>query len=293
MSIWYNIDMLIRKNKTYYCSVHQSEHEPKTIDHFRKECKRWGIKVKGNECPIYAFMEREAKSGLSAVDNKCSVHTKDCTKNDWPPSIDLMLTKLPSSEEEGYSKGLMGFVANRCFSNMNQSGLVYAVVSSYKEDKNRPWEIAKTFQDAGFSFVDTIIWFKSKFTPTQGSKRLNNIYDYVFMFSKGDGYHLNREGIAYLKDRMGDGEKVEEHLCPGNLWKVKVDEKDQISYELAKVVTTLANVIPKSLVVDPFMGSDSVLRISLENSYNFWGCEPDRAKLNKHTKLIKKFKKGS
>jgi DNA modification methylase len=141
------------------------------------------------------------------------------------------------------------------------------------------------FKSAGFKFIDTIIWEKNKFIPTQGSKRLNNVYDFIFQFSKGDSYHLDRESIAYLRtDRDSD------YACAGNIWKIKVDDKDTLPQELVSCIIKLSNILPNSLIVDPFMGNGSTLKTALEMGHSYWGCEADTDAFKTCQKIIRDFK---
>jgi len=207
----------------------------------------------------------------------------------WPMNVGALITKFPSIKKEGYSKGLAGFIANQAYQHMNINSLAYVLTSSLKEDKMRPFKIATTFTEAGFKFIDTIVWVKNKFTPTQGAKRLNNVYDFIFMFSKGDNYHLNRKSIAYLKNQFEEDANAN-YLCAGNTWRVKVSEKDVTPVELAECCIKLSNLLPNSKIIDPFMDHGSVLKAALDHGHSFWGCEQDKIKFKKCKKVVKQYR---
>ena len=259
---------------TVWCDYHGIDHDLQLI-------KRFSAKYPANNhrCPIELAME--IQSGVFLLEPEYTIIPKICTEAQWPQNIDLLITKLPATEKNGFSTGLVGFVANRTFQNMNNNSLAFIIMSSFKEQKDRPHQIIEIFKQAGFQFIDTIVWEKNKFIPTQGAKRLNNVYDFIFMFSKGDNYHLDRESVAYLK---GDDEN---YLCPGNVWKIKIDEKDTIPQELTDCIIKLAHLLPNSLIVDPFMDTGNILKSVLDNKHSFWGCESNTLKFKRCQKVIK------
>ncbi len=263
-------------NNKIYCEHHQTFHDLELIERFAAKTNKLGDK-----CPIAAAME--VNEGSYIFEPEYTILHKAPTEVKWPVNIDFLLTKLPSTEKEGFSPGLIGFIANRAYQSMNNNSLAYIVVSSYKEQKERPYQIVEIFKSAGFEFIDTIIWSKNKYTPTQGGKRLNNVYDFVFQFSKGENYHLNRESIAYLRKEEGD------YLCAGNIWHIKVDEKDSVPRELVDCAIKLSNLIPNSLIADPFMGSGAVLQAALNNQHSFWGIETDQLKYKRCQKIVKDY----
>jgi DNA modification methylase len=260
-----------------WCEFHQIEHDLELVE-------RFAAKVGHAQCPIAAAMEMQ--SGVFSLQPTYEIIPRMPTETvRWPMNIDLMVTKLPSTEKEGYTQGLVGYIANRCYQNMNANSLAYVIVSSFKEEKRRPFKVVEIFEQAGFTFVDTIIWEKNKYTPTQGGKRLNNVYDFIFQFAKGDNYHLDRESIAHLrKDGAGD------YLCAGNIWRIKVDEKDSLPKELVDCILKLSNLLPDSTIVDPFMDTGATLKAALEGQHSFWGCEPDPLKFKRCTKVVKEYR---
>ena len=270
-----------------WCPYHQTEHDPELIEQFAEQCNRLNITM-GDECPIKLIME--SPNQLNVLEPQYQIFNKDCTQIEWPENIDLLFTRLPATEKEGFTRGLAGFVANKAFHSMNNNTIAYILVSSFKEEKVRPYMIVDIFSSAGFNFIDTIVWVKNKFIPTQGSKRLNNIYDFIFMFSKGENYHLNRESISHLKNRIDMDDSNGEYLCGGNVWKIKVDDRDFVPFELVENAVKLSNLLPNSLVVDPFMGSGATVKVALNHLHSFWGCEPDPQRYKRCKRVIREYR---
>lgn len=231
-------------------------------------------------------MSDELEQYMEILTPEYNLINKSCTETEWPQHINLLITKFPATEKEGFSKGLVGYVANRAYQNMNNNSLLYIITPSYKEDKTRPFSIVEIFEKAGFKFVDTIPWVKNKFIPTQGSKRLNNVFDFIFMFSKGDNYHLDRSSISYLRNKLSISND-EDYLCSGNVWIIPVEDRDVVPVELIECCIKLSNLLPNSTIVDPFMNSGSSLIASINNGHSFWGCEIDKNKVSKCKKIVK------
>ena len=217
-----------------------------------------------------------------------TIHPKKCTGVTWPLNADLFITHLPSSEKDGYSTGLVSFIANRAYFSLHNNALAFVIISSFKEEKDRPYKVIDIFASAGFKFVDSIIWLKNKCSSIPGSKRLNNVYDFVFMFAKGNNYHLNRGAVSHLKNRL-DTDNENEYLCPGNVWKIKVDDVNYIPTELVENLINVSNLIPNSLIIDPFMSSGVTLKTALDMGHSYWGTESDAKKYNQCKSIVKKF----
>lgn len=267
-----------------WCKYHQADHDIELVKQFEEQCQRLKIPLE-DDCPIKTIMENPTR--LDVLEPSYLLLNEECTSVSWPENIDMFFTRLPSTEKEGYAKGLVGYIANRAYFNMNNNSLAFVLISSLKEEKQRPFSIIDSFTTAGFNFIDTIVWVKNKFIPTQGSKRLNNVYDFVFMFSKGENYHLDRESISHLKNRL-DAEETNQYLCGGNVWKIKINDNESVPVELVDSVIKLSNILPNSLIADPFMADGATLQAAMNGMHSFWGCEKDLQKYSKCKKIIKK-----
>lgn len=267
------------------CSKHNTVHPDNIYDSFLSQCKKHKVVLKDDDCAIEAILENE--NGVTPIAPEYNLFNKSPTEvKNWPSNIDLMITRFPDDSD---SKGVVGYIANQAYQHMNSNALVYIMASAFKEEKNKPFQIVEIFINAGFIFIDTIIWVKNKFIPTQGAKRLNNIYDFVFMFGKGDNYHLNRSSVASLKNKL-DSETndsgSEDYICPGNVWKIKINDKDATPVELIDSIIKLSNLLPNSTIIDPFMDTGTVLKCALSFDHSFWGCEPDALKFKKCKKIL-------
>ena len=192
---------------------------------------------------------------------------------------------MPNTILKGYNKGIAGFIANKSFGALNNNTLAFVIVSSLKEDKLRPYEIIQAFTAAGFKFIDTIIWVKNKVAQTQGGKRLNNSFDYILMFAKGTNYHLNRQIIASIRNRIDNNNN--DYICPGNVWKIPISREFIIPAELIQSIIKLANLIPNSMILNPFAEDGVVLKVANEMGHSYFGTEKNKKLYQKCKRIIK------
>lgn len=249
------------------------------MDDFVRKCKTLGIPVESGDCAIAAAMEGNLKP---LVRGEHTLVNDSCHLSEWPVNISLVVTRVPAPDKDG--DAILRVMATQAYYHMSPNSLVYLIVNSCKDQKTRPWEIISTMQAAGFRFIDNIIWIKDKFTPVQGGKRLNNVYDNILMFSKGDNYHLDRKAVSHLRNRIFKDAK--NHLCPGNVWFIPSEDRDVIPDELIQTIFDVSNVFPESCVADPFMLDGAILRVSVKNSLSFWGCEKNKERFQTCKRIL-------
>lgn len=199
-------------------------------------------------------------------------------------SIDLIVTSPPYKKQDGFSLNLMKDVAHGCYRVAKQNTLCFINFGHLAYTKNRPFEVANRFVQAGFNWVDTITWVKTQFSPVQGEKRLNNVTEFIFMFSKGVDYTLNRLaiGVPYAdKSNVGRYSDVDMR-CGGNIWimpyetiqrKEQKSHPDRFPLELPLRCIRLANIPSGAVVLDPFMGSGTTAVAAVQEGKQFLGFE--------------------
>ena len=132
------------------------------------------------------------------------------------------------------------------------------------------------------------IWGNSDWNlPGKRSEvNLVNSHDYVFHFCNGDVWKIDRMPVRrYLK-------VPDEVNCMGNLWKVEVGSLDDAySVDLADLLIRLADILPASLIFDPFGNSSALIKVALKLGHSAWIFEKDSKKFVKYNKLIKDLSK--
>jgi len=206
-------------------------------------------------------------------------------------SVDLIVTSPPYKDIDGFSYETLSFVLRECSRVLKKDRLMFINFGHLANHKHRPFRVAELCEHFGFTWVDTIVWAKhldgqGQFTPTQGDKRLNNLWEPIFMFSKGNKYSLDRMaiGVPYTdKSNVERWEGVEEDLrCRGNLWfipyetiqkKTQKTHKDRFPPSLPLWCIKLAGLPKKSMVLDPFMGSGTTLYAAHDEDHDAVGYE--------------------
>ena len=155
------------------------------------------------------------------------------------------------------------------------------------------------FLDIGFRLHDTMIYMKSG-SPYPGNVRYKNVFEYMFVFSKGKPKTINiikdqknkwPEGSwGKRTERQKDGELITKPVDINkygertNIWYYRVGAgfttKDKYAFgHPAMFPEKLAGDQIKSwskegdLVYDPFMGSGTTAKMAIKNNRNFVGSE--------------------
>lgn len=167
---------------------------------------------------------------------------------------------------------------------LRPNSLFYLNFGHLAADKARPWWLQSMALDQGFNYVDTITWVKKQFSPIQGDKRLNNLTEFIFQFSKGTDYHLDRLSIGVpYEDKSNIGRYSDQDLrCGGNVWIIPYEtiqrsgqklHPHRFPVELPKRCIKLSNIPDGAIVLDPFMGSGTTARAAIELGKQFIGFE--------------------
>ena len=214
---------------------------------------------------------------------ECVTGIKELIAND---SVDLIITSPPYKEQDGFTWNLIEDVANECFRVLKNNSLCFINFGHLAGYKSRPFLVALEFEKAGFCWVDTVVWAKNHYTPLQGNKRLNNLTEFIFMFSKGSKYELDRLsiGIPYT-DKSNIGRYNDRDLrCGGNFWQIPYEtiqnktqklHKDRFPIGLPEKCIKLSNIFELSWVFDPFAGSMTTGVACMKLGMNFIGFEID------------------
>lgn len=198
--------------------------------------------------------------------------------------VDLVVTSPPYKNCDGYSEDTMRRVFYECFYVMKRNALMFVNMGYLQEDFHRPFRTAALIEKIGFQPRETFIWLKNHFKPLGGKKRVNNLYEFIFMFSKGNDFELDRlaVGVPY-KDksnvkRFANGRDLR---CAGNVWHIDYPtiqrSKDKIHHdmfpvELPERCIKLAR-LKNGLVFDPFSGSSTTGESAIKTGNNYLGVD--------------------
>ena len=242
-------------------------------------------------------------------------------------SIDLVLTSPPYDDLRTYNKFVTGNktefngysfpfedIAKELYRITKPGGVVVWVVgdaTNKGSETGTSFRQALFFKECGFDLYDTMIYQKTG-TPFPQKDRYNQIFEYMFIFSKGKPKTFNpvmKKNITAgavrnsRKFRNAEGEMipgfngkpVNEWGVENNIWVIRngmyKSSKDIVAFEHPAIFPeelALKHIISwtleNDLVYDPFMGSGTTAKCSIQLNRNWIGSEID----NDYYELIKK-----
>lgn len=198
-------------------------------------------------------------------------------------SIDLVITSPPYKDSDNYSPELICNVFNEVYRIQKKDTLLFLNFGHLAEDKLRPFRVALMIEALGYKLAETFVWVKNHYTPIQGSRRVNNLTEFIFMFFKGNMPKLDRLSIGVpYKDKSNIGRYSNNDLkCGGNVWHInyptiqKSDDKlhnDRFPEELPERCIKLCDYEINN-ILDPFMGSGTTGVVANRFGINFYGVE--------------------
>lgn len=213
--------------------------------------------------------------------------------------IDLTVTSPPYDNLREYNGNISQWsfekfqqIAKELFRITKPGGVVVWVVgdSTVKGSETcTSFKQALWFRECGFNLHDTMIYEKnsSTFPARANSSRYTQIFEYMFIFSKGKPLHAHlicdkQNKWAGFKDFSGKLKNPVPKFSPRtNIWKFTTSFNDKTGHP-AVFPEHLANdhIISWSnkhdIVFDPFMGSGTTGKMALLNNRSFIGFEIDK-----------------
>jgi site-specific DNA-methyltransferase (adenine-specific) len=208
------------------------------------------------------------------------------------------------TEFNGYSFPFE-LIAKELFRIVKPGGVVVWVVgdaTNKGSETGTSFRQALYFKECGFDLYDTMIYQKTG-TPFPQKDRYNQTFEYMFVFSKGKPNTFNpvmkKNATAGAvrhsrKFRTADGEMkpgfngkpINEYGIENNIWLIKngmnKSTKDLVAFEHPAIFPeelALKHIISwtkkNDIIYDPFMGSGTTAKASIQLERNWIGSEID------------------
>lgn len=134
-----------------------------------------------------------------------------------------------------------------------------------------PWMIAFALQADGWYLRSDIIWYKPNCQPESVKDRPTRSHEYVFLLSKNEKYQYNHQAI---KEPRTDGKGLRNKRT---VWSINTEPfKDAHFAVFPKELVRqcmLASSDGNSVILDPFLGSGTVMQVASELGRKCTGIE--------------------
>lgn len=240
-------------------------------------------------------------------------------------SIDLVMTSPPYDNLRSYNGNIEQWsfekfksIANELYRIVKNGGVIVWIVADQTKnytESGTSFKQALYFKDIGFKLYDTMIWQKPSASSIGSLRRYENVFEYMFVFSKGRPKTVNlirdkpnkckgdksggavRDFDGTIKKANKPRKRIAEYGRRGNIWKIAtVASYHESTGHPAQYPVQLAtdHIISWSnendTVLDVFMGSGSTGVACLNTGRKFIGIELDKEYFNIAEKRINKVK---
>jgi site-specific DNA-methyltransferase (adenine-specific) len=241
-------------------------------------------------------------------------------------SVDLVVTSPPYDNLRDYKGYSFEFekIAQELYRVVKTGGVVVWVVGDATIKGNETgtsFKQALYFKEIGFNLHDTMIWDKGSaaYPASHKSVRYSNIFEYMFVFSKGRPKTINlikdkknlwggSESFGETSERQKDGNikirgkrTVAEYGYRNNIWRQDCGWMKSYTEKFLKGhpaifpeniakdhILTWSN--KEDLVYDPFMGSGTVAKMAIVTGRKYIGSEISKEYCELAEKRIKDLK---
>ena len=220
-------------------------------------------------------------------------------------SIDVIITSPPYNRGKAYSSDsgeihddkmeeqeYLSFLKNiwrECFRVAKKSAVFYLNIGDSAFDQGISEKVAISAEMASWTRIQDIIWVKSflgkgHYTPSGGNRRLNNIWEHIYLFVKNKNeYKIEPKaiGIPYT-DKSNIGRYSDTDLRdPGNVWLIpylkttgaSIKKGHEAPFPIGLPYKCIKMVPNVKTVLDPFGGTCSTLAACLNLGVNGYAYE--------------------
>jgi len=220
-------------------------------------------------------------------------------------SIDVVITSPPYNRGKTYSSdngeihddkmedaeyySFLTTIWSECYRVAKKSAVFFLNIGDSAGDQGKSEEVAKSAENASWKRIQDIIWVKSflgkgHYTPSGGNRRLNNLWEHIFLFAKNTKeYKIDPKaiGIPYT-DKSNIGRYSDTDLRdPGNVWLIPytkttgatIKKGHEAPFPIGLPYKCIKMVPNVETVLDPFGGTCSTLAACLKLSVKGYAYE--------------------
>ena len=213
-------------------------------------------------------------------------------------SIDLTITSPPYDDLRDYKGYAFDIkkVVKELYRVTKRGGVCVWVINDRIKNGSKTltsFRHALLFQDVGFNVNDVMIWNKTNPMPQVRQPRYNQVFEYMFVFSKGKPKTFNpimvpckTSGLLYKstakqittdKNRIHKEMVINKEKVSPNIWNMAVAQNKTSHPAVFPEELVYKHIISWSnegdIVMDIFSGSGTTHKVALENNRRFIGFE--------------------
>lgn len=213
--------------------------------------------------------------------------------------IDLVVTSPPYDNLRNYNSNFdIKKIATELFRIVKDGGVIVWNVNDKTLNGSKSltsFKHAFIFEECGFNVNDVMIWEKTNPMPQVNQLRYNQVFEYMFVFSKGKpktfnpimvkcksagkDYKSTCKKITKGKERVYKEIIINNEKVDSNIWKFAVSQNKTKHPAVFPIELPIRHIISWSnkedLVLDLFMGSGTTGIASKKLNRNFIGIELD------------------
>lgn len=218
-------------------------------------------------------------------------------------SINLIVTSPPYNIGKEYSvKGksyndnknysdyldFLTRIFKECYRVLSEEGIFFLNIGDSAKYQGKSEDVVRCAVTAGFTRLQTIIWLKSIFgkghyTPTGGNRRLNNLWEFIFVLVKSKEYKIDPKaiGIPY-SDKSNIGRYSDIDLRDaGDIWFIPytkttgatIKKGHDAPFPIELPMRCMKLIPTAKTILDPFAGTASTLKAAEEMGLKGFGYE--------------------
>lgn len=221
-------------------------------------------------------------------------------------SIDLVVTSPPYDSLRKYNE-YYEWNIDKCkriisglYRVLKPGGVVVWVVGDQTQkgsETGSSFKQALAFMESGFLLNDTMIWRKKNPMPQVKQPRYNQVFEYMFVFSKGkpktfnpimvpckcsgQDYDSTCKNMGGENGRTKKSFKINKEKVKDNVWDIAIAQNHTSHPAVFPLELAVDHVLSWSnegdVVLDPFMGSGTTGIAAIKNGRTFVGCEISKA----------------
>lgn len=218
-------------------------------------------------------------------------------------SIDLIITSPPYDDlrkygdvGDGWNAEKFRGIANQLPRVLKEGGVLVWIVNDKTNkgtETGTSFRQALYFMDNGLNLNDTMIWEKTNPMPQVKQPRYNQVFEYMFIFSKGTPKTFNplmvpckcagQDYDSTCKNMGGENGRTEKHFkinkekVKSNIWEIAVAQNKTIHPAVFPIQLAIDHIKSWSnegdVVLDPFIGSGTTALAAKQLNRKFIGFE--------------------